>query len=75
MHCIWSAQAVQPVSRSSGQFTAAPDKMKKVELHGYLVFLDDAYRADPPGPDGKPTGRFRLAGRDRELRVFTEQVR
>jgi len=49
--------------------------MKKVELHGYLVFLDDAYRADPPGPDGKPTGRFRLAGRDRELRVFTEQVR
>ena len=56
------------------QFTAAPDKMKKIEIHGYLVFLDDAYRADPPGPDGKPTGRFRLAGRDRELRVVIEPV-
>ena len=60
--------------RTATEFTAAPDKMKKVELNGYLVFLDDAYRADPPGPDGKPTGRFRLAGRDRELRVVMEPM-
>ena len=43
--------------RTATEFTAAPDRMKKLELNGYLVFLDDAYRADPPGPDGKPTGR------------------
>lgn len=48
--------------------------MKRIELTGYLVFLDDAYRADTPGPDGKPDGRFRLAGRDRELRIIIEQV-
>jgi len=58
--------------RTATEFTAAPDKMKRCELHGYLLFLDDAYRADPPGPDGKPTGRFRLAGRDRELRIVVE---
>ena len=52
--------------RTATEFTAAPDKMKRVELNGYFVFLDDAYRADPPGPDGKPTGRFRL---DRPLAV------
>ena len=32
-----------------------------------------ADRADPPGPDGKPSGRFRLAGRTgRELRIVVE---
>ena len=46
--------------------------MKSVQLNGYLAFLDDAYRAEPHGPDGKPTGRFRLAGRDRELRIVVE---
>jgi len=60
--------------RTATEFTAAPEKMKKVELNGYLVFLDDAYRPDQPGPDGKPTGRFRLAGRDRELRIHVENA-
>lgn len=43
--------------RTATEFTSPPDKMKRVELRGYLLFLDDAYRADPPGPDGLPTGR------------------
>ena len=49
--------------RTATEFTAAPTRMMRVELGGYLVFLDDAYRGDPPGPDGKPTGRFRLSAR------------
>jgi hypothetical protein len=33
-----------------------------------------SYIADPPGPDGLPTGRFCLTGRDRELTVIVEPV-
>ena len=47
--------------------------MQRVELKGYLLFLDDAYRPDAPGADGLPTGKFRLRdGRDRELLVLVE---
>ena len=46
--------------------------MKRCEISGYFLFLDDAYRADPPGPDGRPTGRYRLPGHDRELRILIE---
>jgi len=60
--------------RTATEFTAAPDRMKKYELSGYLLFLDDAYRQDPPGPDGMPSGRFRLVNRERELRVTIEAV-
>ena len=35
--------------RTATEFTAAPDKMKRVELNGYFLFLDDTYRPDPPG--------------------------
>jgi len=59
--------------RTATEFTAAPDKMQRVELKGYLLFLDDAYRPDAPGADGLPTGKFRLRdGRDRELLVLVE---
>lgn len=58
--------------RTATEFTAAPEKMKRAELNGYFLFLDDTYRADPPGPDGLPSGRFRLAGRERELHVKVE---
>ena len=57
--------------RTAIEFTAAPDKMKRIEFKGYQLFLDDAYRGDGAGPDGLPTGRFRLAGRDRELAEST----
>ncbi len=60
--------------RTATEFTAAPEKMKRVELKGYLLFIDDVYRAEPPGPDGQPTGRFRLAGRDRELKLVVHDA-
>ena len=35
-----------------------------------MMFIDEVYKSDPPGPDGLPSGRFRLAGRDRELVII-----
>jgi hypothetical protein len=64
---------VETKHRTATEFTAAPEKMKRVELKGYMLFLDDAYREDAPGPDGLPTGHFRLAGRDRELVIMVEE--
>jgi len=58
--------------RTASEFTTPPDKMQKMENKGYFMFADDAYRADPPGPDGQPTGTYRLTGRDTELKFQVE---
>ena len=39
------------------------------------MFIDDAYKADPPGPDGMPTGHYRPAGREREIIVQVETTK
>ncbi|KAL3912414.1 MAG: hypothetical protein SGPRY_008345 [Prymnesium sp.] len=31
---------------------------QKIELRGYLMFIDDSFIAGPQGPDGLPTGHF-----------------
>ena len=58
--------------RTASEFTTPPDKMQKMENKGYFMFADDAFRADPPGPDGQPTGSYRLTGRDTELKFQVE---
>ena len=44
-HCDVGAAAA---TVTATEFTAPPDKMKRVELKGYMLFLDEDYRADPP---------------------------
>jgi hypothetical protein len=58
--------------RTASEFTTPPDKMQKMEMMGYFMFADEAFRADPPGPDGQPTGCYRLTGRDTELKFIVE---
>ncbi len=58
--------------RTANEFTAAPPKMQQVVNRGYLLFIEEAFKQDPPGPDGLPSGRFRMAGRERELKVVVE---
>ena len=59
--------------RTASEFTTPPDKMQRMEMKGYMMFADEAFRADPPGPDGQPTGCYRLTGRDTELKFIVEK--
>ena len=43
-----------------------------VDVWGVGFANSNAYRADPPGPDGQPTGTYRLTGRDTELKFQVE---
>ncbi|KOO25498.1 arm repeat protein [Chrysochromulina tobinii] len=59
-------------ARTAVEFTAAPQKMQRIEFKGYQLFLDDAYREDSLGADGMPSGRYRATGRDREIAVVVD---
>ena len=59
--------------RTASEFTTPPDKMQRMEMKGYMMFADEAFRADPPGPDGQPTGCYRMTGRDTELKFIVEK--
>ena len=59
--------------RTALEFTTAPEKMQKIEFGGYLLFADDAYRGEL-GADGQPSGIYRLAGRERVLKVLVIAV-
>mmetsp|Transcript_22053 Transcript_22053/g.46701 ORF Transcript_22053/g.46701 Transcript_22053/m.46701 type:complete len:809 (-) Transcript_22053:456-2882(-) len=64
-HCNVTRQ-----DRTANEFTVAPERMQRVELRDYMLFIDDAFISDPPGPDGLPTGHYRSANRSRELVVI-----
>ena len=57
---------------AAAEFVVPPPKMRRAEGGGYFMFIDEMYREDTAGAKGMPSGRFRLAGREREFRLVVE---
>lgn len=56
--------------RTANEFTVAPERMQRIELRDYMMFIDDALHSDAPGSDGLPTGHYRAPNGHRELQVI-----